>query len=127
MIFPDPTYLQYTAPESTKGGRSATAGPKRARSDNEHQGQSNDKNFVGACTICGIKNKHPSKQCPMKGDQSQYLNHDPNVEYADSNAWKAVLSSWPKMLDETRYPRNPSNHHINQFDGPPKKPHGRGR
>ena len=42
----------------------------------------------------------------MKGDQILYLNHDPNVEYADSNAWKAVLSSYPKMLDETRYPRN---------------------
>ena len=45
MIFPDPTYLRYTAPDSTKGGGSATAGPKRACSDNEQQGHSNDKKF----------------------------------------------------------------------------------
>jgi len=139
MIFPDPTYLQYFAPESNKVGGSATAGPKRARSDNEYQGHSTDKNsttnFVGACTLCGIKNKHPAKSCPMKGEQGPYLNHDPNTEYANSNAWKAVLANWPQMLDETKYPRNPSEYHIKQFDGskkssssskPPPNPTGGG-
>ena len=139
MIFPDPTYLQYIAPESNKVGGTATAGPKRARSDNEYQGHSTDKNsttnFVGACTLCGIKNKHPAKSCPMKGEQGPYLNHDPNTEYANSNAWKAVLANWPQMLDETKYPRNPSEYHIKQFDGskkssssskPPPNPTGGG-
>ena len=130
MIFPDPTYLQYVAPESNKSGGSATAAPKRARSDTEQQGQSTDQisttssNYVGICTMCGIKNKHPPKSCPSKGKPGQHLNYDPNTEYAQSKAWEQVLERWPTMLEATGYPRNPSQYHISQCEGPTKQTTG---
>ena len=125
MIFPsDPTQLQHQ--ESTKIGGSDTTGAKRSRGDNDQQSQASSKDsnaappYEGYCTRCGTKG-HKNKNCARPDDQGQYLNDDPNTEYAESQAWQNVLKQWPGMLSATLYPRFPSSNHIFSIDGPPKK------